>query len=838
MELFDSQAGSDTRIPRLVLSCERGGYPRVIKKKPPTERDYIKQNLEDDEVLEEGKEGKESKNSKTSSRETGSKRIGCPFCLKGHYLPEFNQWMLEVACGVHNHPQAKYLEGHAYAGRLTSDEEKLVASLSSSHTHPKQILAAIQRSFPNNKSTIKTIYNVRSRNKYVEHAGRSQMQYLLGKLEEYGYYQYTRWCPQTDTVKDMFYVHPTSVKLLRAFPGVLLKDCTYKTNMYRLPLFEIVGVTSTSMTFSVACAYLEGEKEDNYIWALTVLKGLMDQSTLPSVIVTDQERALMNAIEVTFPTARHFLCRWHINKNITANFKKKFRTKDQWESFLSAWNLVVLAETEARYGEMLRRFQEDYATNPTVIVPYKERFVSYWTNRVMHFDNTTTCWAEGAHAKLKRFLGTSTGNLEGCWEKIHDLLETSFNAIKASFEKSINVVQHRYKSLIFQFLRGTISIAALDKIHEEMKSIGKDGVDPLLCGCVMRTKCGLPCAHEIDQHVRSSMPFSLDSVDKFWRKLDMEPTGANIVVATDVDNHWFETWNCANNMFAQADESERLLMLKRFREIVTSSTTSMVESDVQTKTCGRPKVTKTKADTSTKREKSAFEYTDSFNDSCSQVPDSFECGTSLLQAMFTTRPQKQKAIRPKASYHLGIGYIDQIPASFRGYVVRTQDVNADGHCGFRAIAGLVLGDQESWSRVRSDLFYEINSNPEMWDKCFLERGRREKVLKILNFHDLTAPTRHWFVLPDLGHVVATVYKVALVTLGGRYPTTFLPLSSSVLVEPKCICMAHVKIGEGHCANHFIQVFMNPNHPFPPISAQWKDFRMDCAAGWEDFVTRP
>ncbi|KAH6778903.1 hypothetical protein C2S52_010140 [Perilla frutescens var. hirtella] len=180
-----SEAESDTRIPRLVLACERSGYPCMIKKKPPTERDYIQQSLDDDEVLEEGKK---RKNSRTSSRGTGSKRIGCPFRLKGHYLPECNQWMLEVVCGVHNHPQAQYLEGHAYAGHLTSDEEKLVASLSSSHTRPKQILVALQRSFPSNKSTIKTIYNVRSRNKYVEHAGRSQMQYLLGKLEEHGYY--------------------------------------------------------------------------------------------------------------------------------------------------------------------------------------------------------------------------------------------------------------------------------------------------------------------------------------------------------------------------------------------------------------------------------------------------------------------------------------------------------------------------------------------------------------------------------------------------------------------------------------------------------------------------
>ncbi|KAH6790634.1 hypothetical protein C2S51_005640 [Perilla frutescens var. frutescens] len=106
------EAGSDTRIPRLVLACERDGYPRVIKKKNPTKRDYIQQSLADDEVLEEGKERKERKNSKTGSRETGSKRIGSPFCLKGHYLPKFNQWILEVICGVHNHPQAQYLEGH------------------------------------------------------------------------------------------------------------------------------------------------------------------------------------------------------------------------------------------------------------------------------------------------------------------------------------------------------------------------------------------------------------------------------------------------------------------------------------------------------------------------------------------------------------------------------------------------------------------------------------------------------------------------------------------------------------------------------------------------------
>jgi hypothetical protein len=45
-------------------------------------------------------------------------------------------------------------------------------------------------------------------------------------------------------------------------------DSTYKTNMYNIPLFEIVRVTSTDMTYSVDFAFMTGEKEDKFAWAL------------------------------------------------------------------------------------------------------------------------------------------------------------------------------------------------------------------------------------------------------------------------------------------------------------------------------------------------------------------------------------------------------------------------------------------------------------------------------------------------------------------------------------------------------------------------------------------
>jgi len=41
-------------------------------------------------------------------------------------------------------------------------------------------------------------------------------------------------------------------------------DSTYKINMYMMPWFEIVEVTSTNMTYSVAFAFLMVEKEEKF----------------------------------------------------------------------------------------------------------------------------------------------------------------------------------------------------------------------------------------------------------------------------------------------------------------------------------------------------------------------------------------------------------------------------------------------------------------------------------------------------------------------------------------------------------------------------------------------
>ncbi|XP_028093579.1 uncharacterized protein LOC114293667 [Camellia sinensis] len=319
----------------------------------------------------------------------------------------------------------EYLEGHSYAGRLSHEETYLFVDMSKSMVRPSEILVTLKQRDDANASTMKTSYNACHRYKVAKKARRSQMQQLLGQLAVNKYIEWHRSCAYTETVTDLFFAHPTSFNLLHAFPKVLLMDCTYKANRYQLPLLEIVGMTSTYMTFSVAFAYLQYEKEDNYAWALGILRGVMDENTLPFVILTNRELTLMNALCTMFPVTTNLLCRWHIGKNMLANCKKMFETKDKRKMFLMSLNMLVMSSSE-------------------VVV-------------------------ESSHAKLKRYLGSSQGNFESNWTRIHNLLELQHSEIKSSFEKSKIVVQHDFKLVQFKELRGNVSITALEIILAESK---------------------------------------------------------------------------------------------------------------------------------------------------------------------------------------------------------------------------------------------------------------------------------------------------------------------------------------------------------------------------------
>ena len=119
----------------------------------------------------------------------------------------------------------------------------------------------------NSYTTIKQVYNARNAYRSSIKGSNTEMQQLIKLLEGDQYIHWHRMNDE-DVVHYIFWSHPDAFKLCNACNLVFLIYSTYKTNRYRLPLLEIVGVTSTGMTFSIDFAYLEGECLNNIVWAV------------------------------------------------------------------------------------------------------------------------------------------------------------------------------------------------------------------------------------------------------------------------------------------------------------------------------------------------------------------------------------------------------------------------------------------------------------------------------------------------------------------------------------------------------------------------------------------
>ncbi|KAL5168091.1 Protein FAR1-RELATED SEQUENCE 5 [Glycine soja] len=188
--------------------------------------------------------------------------IGCERSVHGG-----GDWMVKLICGIHNHELVKTLVGHPYAGRLTNDEKNIIADMTKSNVKPRNILLTLKEHNANNCTTIKQIYNARSAYRSSIKGDDTEMQHLMRPLE---CDQCIHWHRLKDEVvmRDLFSCHPDAVKLCNACHLVFLIDNTYKTNRYKLPLLDLVGVTPTGMTFSAGFAYLKGDRVNNIVWAL------------------------------------------------------------------------------------------------------------------------------------------------------------------------------------------------------------------------------------------------------------------------------------------------------------------------------------------------------------------------------------------------------------------------------------------------------------------------------------------------------------------------------------------------------------------------------------------
>lgn len=93
-------------------------------------------------------------------------------------------------------------------------------------------------------------------------------------------------------------------------------DTTYLINKYDMPFAPFVGVYHHGESILLGCALLSNEETETFEWLFESWLACMSNKP-PKAIITDQCRAMQNAIEKKFPDTQHRWCLWHIMENDT-----------------------------------------------------------------------------------------------------------------------------------------------------------------------------------------------------------------------------------------------------------------------------------------------------------------------------------------------------------------------------------------------------------------------------------------------------------------------------------------------------------------------------------------
>jgi MULE transposase domain len=394
--------------------------------------------------------------------------------------------------------------------------------MSSAGCAPREIITTLRQE-SSHLLLAKDVINVRQQQRHINLGGKTPIESLIAVLHESNWtFDY-----RTDTlgwISHLFFTHPQCIQLLNQFPDVLLLDCTYKTNKFKMPLLNIVGTSCLGKSFYVAFVFLAKEEEEDYLWALEQLRDIFEKPDQLKVTVTDCERALLNSLRTVFPVSARLLCIWHIEKNILVQATKYFKEEDSRMQFLQSWKEVMMSPSITAFEERWEKLQEDYHRDTPELISYlfntwitfwKRLFIRAYADQHLYFGNRVTSRVERAHSKLKMALQVSTGDLKTVFEKIRLLLENDHMEHNGALAIDLTRIPHTARDPLYGQLIGRISNFALGKIWEQRHRLVVSEVLPP-CTKSFSSSMGLPCAHQIEQRLRENQVLQLEDIHQHW----------------------------------------------------------------------------------------------------------------------------------------------------------------------------------------------------------------------------------------------------------------------------------------------------------------------------------
>ena len=201
--------------------------------------------------------------SKAIIRKTSTCTTGCSFSVLIFQERESTQWKLQVKNSSHNHPPSLHPSAHHVFRKRTASQKDTIQAMTGAASAPKEITTALRKEDSSTFVTARDVRNERTAIRAKHLGGRSPIETLLDDLST------SEWIfdvrkDSENHIECLFFAHKKQIELLRANPDILLMDCTYRTNKFKLPLLHILGCTNLGTFFSAGFCFLRNETQQDY----------------------------------------------------------------------------------------------------------------------------------------------------------------------------------------------------------------------------------------------------------------------------------------------------------------------------------------------------------------------------------------------------------------------------------------------------------------------------------------------------------------------------------------------------------------------------------------------
>ncbi|GJX70858.1 FAR1-related sequence 5-like protein [Tanacetum coccineum] len=208
--------------------------------------------------------------------------------------------------------------------------------------------------------------------------------------------------------RNIFWADGRSRDAYIKFGDVVVFDVTYLTNKFKFPFAPFVGVNHHGQSILFGAALLENEKEETFQWLFEQFLVCMFDK-YPASIITDQDKAICNAIHKVFPNTRHRYCSWHVKKHQLEHLRPfKARYSDFNESYKKWVKSDTIEEFETQWDVLRDKY--DLKSSNWMMEMYDQRKYWVWSFLKDGFfaGMTTSGQSESIHSFFDGFVNSNT----------------------------------------------------------------------------------------------------------------------------------------------------------------------------------------------------------------------------------------------------------------------------------------------------------------------------------------------------------------------------------------------------------------------------------------------